>query len=247
MDLKNKVCIITGGATGIGKAISLKLAHANAIIVINYNKSADAAQSLVKEIESFGGKALAVQANISLYEDAKKLVDAAVETFGGIDIIVNNAGITQDTLLLRMSEAQFDDVIETNLKGVFNVCKHGLRPILKSEQGRIINISSITGITGNVGQINYTAAKAGVFGLTKTLAREVAAKNVTVNAIAPGYIQTKMTEKISEAMQADYLSKIPLKRFGEPDDIANVVLFLASELASYITGQTIVVDGGMIM
>lgn len=247
MDLKNKVCIVTGGATGIGKAISLTLAKANAHIVINYNKSADAALALVEEINALGGKALAVQANISLYDDAKKLIDATIETFGGIDVVVNNAGITQDTLLLRMSEAQFDDVIETNLKGVFNVCKHALRPILKSEQGRIINISSVTGITGNIGQINYSAAKAGVFGLTKTLAREVAAKSVTVNAIAPGFIKTKMTQNISETMQADYLSKIPLKRFGEPEDIANLVLFLASDLASYITGQTIVVDGGMIM
>jgi 3-oxoacyl-[acyl-carrier protein] reductase len=247
MDLKNRVCIVTGGATGIGKAISLALAKANAHIVINYNRSSDAALALVEEIKSFGGQALAVQANISVYDDAKKLVDAAIETFGGIDVVVNNAGITQDTLLLRMSEAQFDDVIETNLKGVFNVCKHALRPILKSDQGRIINISSVTGITGNMGQINYSAAKAGVFGLTKTLAREVAAKSVTVNAVAPGFIKTKMTHNISESLQADYLSKIPLKRFGEPEDIANVVLFLASDLASYITGQTIVVDGGMIM
>lgn len=247
MNLKNKVVIITGGASGIGKEISLSFAKAEAKVVINYNQSETQALALVEEIQAIGGQATALKANISTFEGAKRLVDHAVQTFGHLDILVNNAGITDDTLLLRMTEDQFDRVIETNLKGVFNMAKHALRPIMKSSQGRIINISSISGITGNVGQINYSASKAGVIGLTKTLAREVASKQVTVNAVAPGFIETKMTQTLSKEIKAAFLNNIPLKRFGKAEEIAHVCLFLASDQASYITGQTIIVDGGMIM
>jgi 3-oxoacyl-[acyl-carrier protein] reductase len=247
MDLSHKVCIVTGGASGIGKAISLALAKAHAKIVINYNSSQTDAEALVQEIEAFGGSALAVKANISNFDEAKNLVDEAIKTFGRLDVLVNNAGITDDTLLLRMTEDQFDRVINTNLKGVFNMVKHSLRPIMKSDAGRIINISSVSGLIGNIGQINYSAAKAGVIGLTKSLAREVSSRNVTVNAVAPGFIETKMTDKLPEEMRAEFLRNIPLKRFGKPEEIANACVFLASDLASYITGQTITIDGGMVM
>jgi 3-oxoacyl-[acyl-carrier protein] reductase len=247
MELNNKVCIVTGGATGIGKAISLALAHAGAKVVINYNSSSDAANALVHDITSKGLHAIAIGANISQFDEAKKLIDQTIEAYGQLDVLINNAGITDDTLLLRMSETQFDRVIQTNLKGVFNTVKHALRPIMKSEAGRIINIASVSGLIGNVGQTNYSAAKAGVIGFTKALAREIAGKNVTVNAVAPGFIKTKMTDKISEDIQNEFLKNIPLKRFGEPEEIANIVCFLASDLASYITGQTITVDGGMVM
>lgn len=247
MNLTNKVCIVTGGATGIGKAISIALAKAGAKVVINYNKSSEAAEALVKEITEQGHQAIAIGANISQFDEAKRLIDTTLETFGQLDVLVNNAGITDDTLLLRMSEVQFDRVIETNLKGVFNTVKHALRPLMKSEAGRIINISSVSGLIGNVGQVNYSAAKAGVIGLTKSLARETAGKGVTANVVAPGFIRTRMTDKISPEIQNEYLRNIPLKRFGEPEEIANIVLFLASDLASYITGQTITVDGGMVM
>lgn len=242
-----KVAIVTGGATGIGLAISLQLAQDGFIVVVNYNSSSQAAQDLVKQIQDKGGQALAVQANLSQVAEAEKLIQTTLNTFQRLDVVVNNAGITDDTLMLRMSEAQFDRVIETNLKGVWAMCKYALKPLMQAGNGRIINIASVAGMMGNVGQANYAAAKAGVIGLTKTLAREMASRNLTVNVVAPGFIQTNMTANLSPQIKESALAMIPLKRFGNPEDIAQMVSFLASSKAQYITGQTFVVDGGMTM
>ncbi len=247
MDLTNKVAIITGGAAGIGRSITLELAKRGAKVVINYNRSSEAATSLVNEITSFGGQALAIQADISSFTDAKRLVDETIEHFGILNIVVNNAGITDDALILRMQENQFDRVINTNLKGVWNVCKHAAKPLMKSGYGRIINISSVSGVMGNAGQSNYSASKAGVIGLTKSLAREFASRVVTVNAIAPGFIETEMTKKLSQDVIDAWQGQIPLKRFGSAQEVAYAVAFLASEEASYITGHTLEVDGGLVM
>ncbi len=247
MDLKNKVALVTGGASGIGRTISLELAKKGAIVFVNYNKSQDKAKSLIEEIESFGGKAYHFQADVSKYEDAKNLIDFIVSKENTLNIVVNNAGITDDALILRMTEEQFDHVIETNLKGVWNICKHSAKVLLKSGYGRLINISSVSGVMGNAGQSNYSSAKAGVIGMTKALAREFASRGVTVNAIAPGFIETEMTKKLSEEMIKTWADQIPLKRFGRPEDVAHAVLFLASEEASYITGHTLEVDGGLVM
>jgi len=247
MDLKNKVAIVTGGAAGIGRVISLELAKNGAIVVINYNRSEKAASNLVEEIRSFGGTALAIQADISSYKDAEKLVAQTIDHFGTLNILVNNAGITDDALILRMQEEQFDRVINTNLKGVWNMCKNAAKPLLKSGYGRIINISSVSGILGNAGQSNYSAAKAGVIGMTKSLAREFSSRGVTVNAIAPGFIETEMTEKLSSEIRDAWKNQIPLKRFGQAQEVAYSVLFLASEKAAYITGHTLEVDGGLVM
>lgn len=247
MSLQDKVAIVTGGAAGIGRYITLDLAKQGVRVVLNYNRSKDQAEALVKEIEAFGGKALAVQADISKFDEAEKLIQAAITNYGTIHIVVNNAGITDDALLLRMQENQFDRVINTNLKGVWNVCKHAAKTLLKSGYGRIINISSVSGVMGNAGQSNYSAAKAGVIGLTKALAREFASRGVTVNAIAPGFIETDMTKKLSEDMTKAWADQIPLKRFGQPEEVAYAVTFLASEHASYITGHTLEVDGGLVM
>ena len=247
MDLSNKVAIITGGAAGIGRAITKTLASYGAKVVINYNRSAEAAESLQKEIESSGGEALIVQADISKFADAEKLVLATIERFGTIHILVNNAGITDDALILRMNETQFDRVIDTNLKGVWNVTKHAAKTLLKSGYGRVINISSVSGVLGNAGQTNYSAAKAGVIGLTKALAREFAPREVTVNAVAPGFIETDMTRKLSDDIRNQWQAQIPLKRFGQDTEIAEVVAFLASPRGAYITGHTLEVDGGLVM
>jgi len=247
MDLQNRVAIVTGGASGIGKTISLALAKKGAFVVINYNRSEDKALALVKEIEDLGSKALAVQADISNFDEAKKLVDACIQTFQKLDILVNNAGVTQDKLILRMQEEDYDKVLNTNLKGAWNMSKHASKYLLKSDFGRVINISSVTGLIGNIGQTNYSASKAGLIGLTKSLARELASRSVTVNAICPGFIETDMTASLDQNLIDAYLNTIPLKRLGKPEDIGNMVSFLASDLASYITGQTFVVDGGMVM
>jgi 3-oxoacyl-[acyl-carrier protein] reductase len=247
MDLSNKVAIITGGAAGIGRAITKTLASYGAKVVINYNRSAEAAESLQKEIEANGGEALIVQADISKFADAEKLVLATIERFGTINILVNNAGITDDALILRMNETQFDRVIDTNLKGVWNVTKHAAKTLLKSGYGRVINISSVSGVLGNAGQTNYSAAKAGVIGLTKALAREFASREVTVNAVAPGFIETDMTRKLSDDIRNQWQAQIPLKRFGLDTEVAEVVAFLASPRGAYITGHTLEVDGGLVM
>ncbi|HPG42387.1 MAG TPA: 3-oxoacyl-[acyl-carrier-protein] reductase [Acholeplasmataceae bacterium] len=247
MSLLNRVALVTGGASGIGRYISLELAKEGATVIVNYNTSKDKAQTLISDIESLGGKADAYQTNVAVFDEAKQLIDNIIERYGKLDIVVNNAGITDDQLILRMREDQFDRVIDTNLKGVWNICKHAAKPLLKSEAGRIINISSVSGILGNAGQSNYSAAKAGVIGLTKALAREFAARHVTVNAIAPGFIETDMTKKLPEEAVKAWADQIPLKRFGSPSDVAHAVTFLASEQASYITGHTLMVDGGLVM
>jgi 3-oxoacyl-[acyl-carrier protein] reductase len=247
MDLSNRVALITGGASGIGRSITLELAKRGASVVLNYNRSAEAAQLLVQEIEASGGKAFAVQADISKFQDAERLVAETISHFGTINIVVNNAGITDDALILRMGEDQFDRVINTNLKGVWNICKHAAKPLMKSGYGRIINISSVSGVMGNAGQSNYSAAKAGVIGLTKSLAREFASRAVTVNAVAPGFIETEMTKKLSPEISDQWKAQIPLKRFGDAKEVAYAVAFLASAEASYITGHTLEVDGGIVM
>ncbi|MCP3031160.1 3-oxoacyl-[acyl-carrier-protein] reductase [Halobacillus sp. A1] len=245
--LNENVALVTGASRGIGRAIALELAAQGAKVAVNYAGSEDKAEAVVQEIKENGGEAIKIQANVSNSGEVKDMVKVVVETFGKLDILVNNAGITRDNLLMRMKEEEFDDVIDTNLKGVF-VCTKGVtRQMMKQKFGRIINISSIVGVSGNPGQANYVAAKAGVIGLTKSNAKELAARNITVNAVAPGYITTDMTDQLTEEQREQMLSMIPLGRLGEGEDIARVVRFLATKDADYITGQTIHVDGGMVM
>ena len=243
--LTGKVALVTGASRGIGRQIALTLAEYGADVIINYNGSREKAEEVVQEIESMGRKAAAVQCTVADFEACGKMVENMIAQFGHIDILVNNAGITKDNLMIKMSEADFDAVIETNLKGTFHMIKHMYRPFLKQKAGRIINLSSVTGILGNAGQANYAASKAGVIGLTKSVAKELAGRNITVNAVAPGYIDTDMTQAMTDTAKEAVLSQIPLKRAGTPKDIAEAVAFLASEKASYITGQVLSVDGGM--
>jgi len=245
--LKGKTAVITGASRGIGRAIALKLAKHGANVVVNYRNSVEAVAQVVKEIEALGVKVLAIQADISIYSDVENMIKKCVEEFGSIDILVNNAGITKDGLLMRMKEEDFDSVIDINLKGAFNCTRHVAAIMLKQRSGRIINISSVTGITGNAGQVNYSAAKAGIIGMTKSVAREFGSRGVTCNAVAPGYIQTDMTEALPAKVKDAMMGTIPLKRLGSPEDVANVVAFLATDEAAYITGQVINVDGGMVM
>jgi 3-oxoacyl-[acyl-carrier protein] reductase len=245
--LKGKTAVVTGASRGIGRAIAIKLAKLGANVVVNYRKSEDAVLDVVKEIEALGVKALAVKADISSYSDVEIMMKKCIEKFGSIDILVNNAGITKDGLLMRMKEEDFDSVIDINLKGAFNCTKHVSAIMLRQRSGRVINISSVTGITGNAGQVNYSSAKAGIIGMTKSVAREFASRGVTCNAVAPGFIQTDMTNALPVKVKDTLMNTIPLKRLGTPEDVANVVAFLASEEASYITGQVINVDGGMVM
>ena len=246
-ELNNKVAIITGAGRGIGRAIALKLAELGASLVLNYNRSLSSIEEVVKEIEAKGGKAIAVQGDVSVFEEAEKIVKAAVINFGSLDILVNNAGITKDGLLLRMKEDDFDRVISVNLKGAFNCIRHASPIMLKQKSGRIVNISSVVGITGNAGQVNYAAAKAGIIGMTKATAKELASRGITVNAVAPGFIQTDMTEELSEKVKETIIENIPLKRLGTAKDVANLVAFLVGEDSLYITGQVMNVDGGMVM
>ena len=241
--LKEKTVIVTGGAKGIGKAIAIAFAKEGANIVLNYRSTSP--EDVVKEIESFGVKCLSVQADISDFEQAKQLVDKAIEEFKTIDILVNNAGITKDNLLLKMSEDDFDMVINTNLKGTFNMIKHTSKIMLKQKSGSIINMSSVVGLTGNIGQVNYSASKAGIIGMTFSTARELASRGITCNAIAPGFIETDMTDVLPDSIKENILNTIPLKRMGTTDEIASTAVFLAKN--KYITGQVITVDGGMVM
>lgn len=246
MDLSGKVCLVTGGSRGIGRSISIKLARLGARVALNYKSNEEQAQRVVSEIESFNGEAAAFRADVADYQQASQMVDEVVQKFGRIDILVNNAGVTRDGLLLRMDERDWDDVINTNLKGMFNTTKSAVKFMVKQRWGRIINISSVVGIYGNAGQANYAAAKAGVIGFTKSLAKELGSRGITVNAVAPGFIRTDMTsELLKKAGENLVVEKIPLKRIGEPEDVANLVAFLVSEEANYITGQIIAIDGGL--
>lgn len=245
--LEGKVAVVTGASRGIGRAIALKLAEEGAKVIVNYSGSQAKAEEVVAMIQENGGEAIAVQASVSQTEEVTALMDAAVKTYGSLDILVNNAGITRDNLIMRMKEDEWDDVLNTNLKGVFLCTKAVTRQMMKQRAGRIINISSIVGVAGNAGQANYVAAKAGVIGLTKTTAKELASRNILVNAIAPGFIETEMTEQLPEDIKQGMLTQIPLAKLGQPEDIAKAVAFLASEDANYMTGQTLHIDGGMVM
>lgn len=244
---ENKVAVVTGGSRGIGRAIAIELGARGASVVVNYNSNGKAAQDVVMEIVKAGGSAAAFPGDVAKVEDANNLIKAAVEKYGRVDILVNNAGITRDMLIMMMSEESWDAVMDTNLKGTFNCSKAAVRHMMKARYGRIINISSISGQIGNAGQTNYSASKAGQIGFTKALAREVAARNITVNAVAAGYVETEIWEGVPEEARTALLNMIPLGRKGETHDIASAVAFLASDEASYITGQTLAVDGGMAM
>lgn len=245
--LTGKIALVTGASRGIGKEIALALAGNGAFVIINYNGSQAKAEEVVDQIKSVGGDAVAVKCNVSNYEETGSFLTELIKQYGHIDILVNNAGITRDNLIMKMSEEEFDQVLATNLKGTFNCTKHIARQMLKQRAGKIINISSVVGILGNIGQANYSASKAGVIGLTKSTARELASRGITVNAIAPGFINTEMTEVLSETVKEQSLKQIPLGRFGEAKEIADLVCFLASDKANYITGQVISIDGGMSM
>ncbi|GIO21934.1 3-oxoacyl-[acyl-carrier-protein] reductase [Oceanobacillus sp. J11TS1] len=245
--LQGQTAVVTGASRGIGKAIALELAKNGANVVVNYSGSEARAEEVVKEVQALGVKAIKIQANVADGDAVKQLMKQTVKEFGSIDILVNNAGITKDNLLMRMKEDEFDQVIQTNLKGTFLCTKAVTRQMMKQKSGRIINVASIVGVSGNAGQANYVAAKAGVIGLTKTTAKELASRNILVNAVAPGFISTDMTDQLSEEQQESLLQIVPLARLGKPEDVARVVRFLASEDASYITGQTIHIDGGMVM
>ena len=247
MQLEGKVALVTGASRGIGKAIALMLAENGADIAVNFAGSTAAAEAVAAEIEKMGRKAILVQGDVSQAEVCAEIVDKVVNELGHIDILVNNAGITRDTLLLRMKEEDWDAVLNTNLKGVFNCTKAAVKYMAKQRSGSIVNISSVVALMGNAGQANYAAAKAGILGFTRSVAKEMAARGIRVNAVTPGFIKTDMTSVLSEKVVAAMEASIPLARLGEPEDIAKAVLFLVSDNAAYITGQTLHVDGGMVM
>lgn len=245
--LENKVALVTGASRGIGKAIALDLARNGANVAVNYAGNEAKANEVVDEIKANGGNAFAIRADVSNADDVTDMIKQVISHYGRLDILVNNAGITRDNLIMRMKDSEWDDVINTNLKGVFLCTKGVTRQMMKQRSGRIINITSVVGVSGNPGQANYVAAKAGVIGLTKTSAKELASRNITVNAVAPGFITTDMTDELTDDLKAEMLKQIPLAKLGEPSDIANIVTFIASEKSKYITGQTFHVNGGMIM
>ncbi|AGB41363.1 3-oxoacyl-(acyl-carrier-protein) reductase [Halobacteroides halobius DSM 5150] len=249
MRVKDKVALITGSSRGIGKQVALKLAREGAKIVVNYPLEAEAenAQQVVAEIEKLGAKATAIKADVTNLKEVKSMVKQTKKEYGSLDILVNNAGITKDTLLMRMKEKDWDAVLDVNLKGAFNATKAVSRLMMKQRSGRIINVSSVVGLMGNAGQANYSASKAGLIGLTKSTARELAKRGITVNAVAPGFIETAMTDELSDKVVKKMTDEIPMQEFGQPEDIADTILFLASDEARYITGEVIRIDGGMAM
>lgn len=245
--MERKVALVTGGTRGIGKEIALELANNNYDIILNYRNANDELQNLKKEIESKDVKCFLVYGDVSKFEDCENIVKQSIDEFSKIDVLVNNAGITRDGLIMRMKKEDFDSVISTNLTGTFNVTRCVIPYMIKQKSGRVINLSSVVGITGNAGQTNYAASKAGVIGFTKSLAKEVASRNILVNAIAPGFIETDMTNVLSDTVKESILNQIPLKRMGSPREVAKLVKFLASDDSKYITGQVINIDGGMVM
>ena len=245
--LENKIVIVTGASRGIGKSIAEECVRQGATVIFTYLSSKEKAQALETELEANGGKAKGYKSDASKFDEAQRLVDDIVEEFGTIDVLINNAGITRDTLLMRMSEEQWDEVINTNLKSAFNLTKAVQRPMLKARSGSIINMSSVVGVKGNAGQANYAASKAGLIGFTKSVAAELGSRSIRCNAIAPGFIETEMTEALDPKVVAEWRNGIPLKRGGSPMDVANATVFLASDMSAYITGQTIHVCGGMLM
>lgn len=245
--LENKIAIVTGASRGIGRAIALELARRGASVAVNYHSNAQAAQDVVDTIRQAGGHAIAVQADVSVLEQAVHLIQQTIDSFGQVDILVNNAGTTRDQLILTMAEADWDEVIRINLKSVFNCCKAVARAMVRRRQGRIISISSVSGLAGQAGQTNYAASKAGIIGLTKSLAKELGPRNITVNVVAPGFVPTDLTADLSEDLKQKAIEATPLGRMGKPEEIAHAVAFLASEDASYITGEVLTVDGGLTM
>lgn len=247
MLLDGKIALVTGASRGIGRAIALALAKAGATVVINYAGNVQAAESVKQEIESNGGKTMLVQADVADIDAVNDMIKRVSDTFGQIDILVNNAGITRDGLLMRMKENDWDAVINTNLKGIYHCTKAVAKGMMKQRSGRIVNMTSVVGLTGNAGQANYAAAKAGVIGFSKSMAKELASRGITVNLVAPGFIDTDMTSVLPDKVKEEMIKAIPLASLGKPEDVANAVLFLVSDQASYITGQTLNVDGGMVM
>lgn len=245
--LKGKIALVTGASRGIGRTIALELARRGANVAVNYAGSEAKAEAVVEELKELGVEAFKIQADVSSETSVKEMVKEVINQFGSLDILVNNAGVTRDNLLMRMKEEEFDAVIQINLKGVFLCTKAVTRQMMKQRYGRIVNVASIVGVSGNPGQANYVAAKAGVIGLTKTAAKELASRNILVNAVAPGFISTDMTDVLTEEQKEKMLAMIPLERLGSPEDVANVVRFLVSDDASYMTGQTLHIDGGMVM
>ena len=243
--LKGKIAVVTGASRGIGRAIAVKLAAEGAVVIINYNRSKDEAEKVKEQIEASGGQVKLIQCNVASFESCEKMFEEVMKEFGRIDILVNNAGITKDNLIGRMKDEDFDAVIDVNLKGIFYMMRGVSRLMLRQRAGRIINMSSVVGVMGNAGQVNYSASKAGVIGMTKSLARELASRHITVNAVAPGMIETDMTGAMSDAVREKVVENIPFKEMGKPEDIAETVAFLAGDGARYITGQVLCVDGGM--
>jgi len=245
LELTDKVALVTGGSRGIGRETCLELARLGATVVVNYARGADDAERVAREIENAGGRALTVQADIADEDQATAMIDIVVEKLDRIDILINNAGITRDALLLRMKKSDWDEVIRVNLTGAFNCLQAAAKKMVKQRSGAIVNVSSIVGVIGNAGQANYTAAKAGLIGLTKTVARELASRNIRVNAVAPGFISTEMTDSLAENLKEKIVERIPMGRFGTSEEVARVISWLASERSAYITGQVVLIDGGL--
>ncbi len=245
MEFTDKVALVTGGSRGIGRETCLELARLGAAVAVNYTRGADAAEGVAKEIEDAGGRAVTLQADVGNEDEATALIDAVVKQLGRIDILVNNAGITRDALIVRMKKSDWDEVLQVNLTGAFNCLQAAAKKMMKQRSGVIVNVSSIVGVIGNAGQANYSAAKAGLIGLTKTVAKELASRNIRVNGVAPGFITTEMTESLAENIKEKIVEQIPMGRFGSSEEVAKVIAWLASDGSAYITGQTILIDGGL--